>query len=272
MEIAVFFCYNMGKADILVLSGRNPDKMEQNKERINKYLAQAGVCSRREADALIDKGRVLVNGQPAMSGMKVSPADKIVVQGREIRGSAQKLVLAFYKPVGVVCTEKDRFADKKVLDYVKTKTRVTYAGRLDKESEGLMLLTNDGELIQRMMKGSEAHEKEYVVKVQSEVTDAFLEAMQNGVFLKDLNRTTKPCQIVKEGKYTFRIVLTQGMNRQIRRMCDSFGYKVKSLKRVRIMNITLGNLKTGEARKLTGEEAAALYRAVGMPVPEEFMN
>lgn len=240
-------------------------------ERLNKFLANAGLCSRRAADQLIEEGKVFVNGSPAMPGMKVSAADKVEIKGRQIKGSTEKILLAFYKPVGVTCTEKDKFAEKKILDYVKTRTRVTYAGRLDKQSEGLMLLTNDGELIQRLMKGANAHEKEYVVKVQEEITDAFLDRMRNGIYLKELERTTRPCTVTKEGKYTFRIILTQGMNRQIRRMCEACSYHVKALKRVRIMNVTIGQLKPGQSRMLTKEEIAALYLSVGMPVPGEFL-
>lgn len=252
---------------------------QQKAERINKYLAQAGICSRRQADELIAQEKVLINGQVAQNGMKVAPGDKVELIGgkeqkakKQIKGSAEKIVIAFYKPVGVTCTEKDKFADKKVLDYVKTKTRVTYAGRLDKESEGLMILTNDGDLIQRMMKGAEKHEKEYVVKVDKELTEEFVENMSRGVYLKDLDRTTRPCPVIMEGKYTFRIVLTQGMNRQIRRMCEAFGYKVKALRRVRIMSVELGKMKTGESRVLTGLECAKLYTAVGMQVPPEFLT
>lgn len=252
---------------------------EQKAERINKYLAQAGICSRRQADELIAQGKVQINGAIAQNGMKVMPGDKVELIGgkeqkakKEIKGSAEKIVLAFYKPIGVTCTEKDRFADKKVHDYVKTKTRVTYAGRLDKESEGLMILTNDGELIQRMMKGSQKHEKEYVVKVHKELTEEFIENMGKGVYLEDLDRTTRPCPVIMEGKYTFRIVLTQGMNRQIRRMCETFGYKVKALRRVRIMNIELGKMKAGESRILTKQESAMLYKSVGMPVPAELLK
>ena len=252
---------------------------QQKAERINKYLAAAGICSRRQADELIAQGKVLVNGQIAQNGMKVCPGDKVELIGgkeqkakKEIKGSADKIVLAFYKPIGVTCTEKDKFADKKVLDYVKTKTRVTYAGRLDKESEGLMILTNDGDLIQRMMKGAEKHEKEYVVKVHKELTEEFIENMRKGVYLEELDRTTRPCPVVMEGKYTFRIVLTQGMNRQIRRMCETFGYKVKALKRVRIMNVELGKLKPGQSRILTKQESSTLYRAVGMSVPAELLK
>ena len=251
---------------------------DQKAERINKYLAQAGICSRRQADVLVEQGKVLVNGKKAESGMRVFPGDKVELIGgkeqkakKEIRGRAEKIVLAFYKPVGVTCTEKDKFADKKVLDYVNTKTRVTYAGRLDKDSEGLMILTNDGELIQRMMKGVERHEKEYVVKVEKELTQTFIDDMASGVYLKELNRTTRPCRVIMEGKYTFRIVLTQGMNRQIRRMCETLGYKVKALKRVRIMSVELGKLNIGQSRVLSPQECYTLYTAVGMKVPSEFM-
>lgn len=248
------------------------EKINENAPiRLNKFLAQAGLCSRREADKLIEEGKVFVNGQVAKQGVKVAAADKVEIKGKQIKGSAEKLLLAFYKPVGVTCTEKDRFADKKVLDYVKARTRVTYAGRLDKESEGLMLLTNDGDLIQRLMRGANGHEKEYVVKVQEEITDEFLDEMQKGIYLKELDRMTRPCIVTKQGKYTFRIILTQGMNRQIRRMCEACGYHVKSLKRIRIMNVTIGTLKPGESRILDKAESAALYLSVGMPVPDELL-
>lgn len=241
-------------------------------ERINKFLAQAGVCSRRDADRLVDQGRVMVNGQIATSGMKVSETDRVTVNGKLIKSSEEKILLVFNKPIGVTCTEKDKFADKKILDYVKTRARVTYAGRLDKESEGLMLLTNDGDLIQKLMKGANRHEKEYVVKVTKEITDEFLEQMRAGVYLKELDQTTRPCVVTKDGAYTFHIVLTQGLNRQIRRMCGELGYQVKSLRRIRIMNLTIGKLKSGESRVLTKEESAKLYELVGMPVPAQFQS
>ncbi len=235
-------------------------------------MAQAGLCSRREADRLIEQGRVYVNGTVAGLGCLVDASDKVQIGKKEIKGAAQKVLIAFYKPVGVTCTEKDRFADKKILDYVKTKTRVTYAGRLDKDSEGLMLLTNDGELIQKLMRGAEKHEKEYVVKVEKEITPEFLEKMAGGIYLEELDRTTRPCKITQEGKYTFRIILTQGLNRQIRRMCQACGNRVKQLRRVRIMNITLGDLHSGQSRILTKEETAELYTLVGLQVPEQFQK
>lgn len=228
-------------------------------ERLNKYLASCGVCSRRDADRLIGEGRVFVNGQKASVGMQVSDQDKILVNGKPVHGKNEKVVLAYYKPVGVVCTERDRFADKKITDMVKFPVRVTYAGRLDKDSEGLLLLTNDGELIETMMRGSAGHEKEYVVKVDKEITDVFLKSLENGVFLPELNVKTKPCKTEMIGKYTFRIILTQGVNRQIRRMVKELGYHVYAIKRVRVVNIQLADLKPGQYRRIIGNELQTLY-------------
>lgn len=240
--------------------------------RLNKYLAQSGICSRRDADTLIEKGRVTINGKIATNGMKVLPGDQVSVNGKLIKSSTEKILLLFNKPIGVTCTEKDRFAEKKILDYVKSRERVTYAGRLDKDSEGLMLLTNDGDLIQKLMKGANRHEKEYVVKVQKEIKPEFLQSMEEGVYLKELDQTTRPCEIKQIGPYTFHIILTQGLNRQIRRMCETCKNPVKSLRRIRIMNLTIGTLKSGETRKLTKEESVALYQAVGMEVPMQFLQ
>ena len=232
--------------------------------RLNKYLAECGICSRREADKLIESGRVQVNGQPAVSGMQISETDFVEVDKKATRPVSARVVLAYNKPVGVTCTEKDRHAKKTIIEAVSYPVRLTYAGRLDKESDGLMIMTNDGELIQRMMKGANRHEKEYVVKVDKEITDRFLEEMARGVYLKELDETTRPCAMEKIGKYTFRIILTQGLNRQIRRMCECLGYKVRSLTRIRIMNIELKGLKTGEYRELKGEELSSLYRLCNM--------
>lgn len=232
-------------------------------ERLNKYLASCGICSRREADRLIAEGRVIVDGRIAETGMQVSEKNQITVNGKPVIGKNEKVVLAYYKPVGVTCTEKDRFADKKVTDMVKYPVRVTYAGRLDKDSEGLLILTNDGDLIDAMMKGDNGHEKEYIVKVNKEISDEFLAKMAGGVRLEELSVTTKPCQIEKIGKFTFRIVLTQGVNRQIRRMTKALGYQVNALKRVRVVNIELANLKPGQFRQVTGEELRVLYNSCG---------
>lgn len=237
---------------------------EQEKIRINKYLAMSGICSRRDADKLIEQGRVTINGRIAVMGDKVSDADTVLVGEKRARTEDKKVVLAFYKPQGVVCTEKDRHAEKIIMDMIHYPVRVNYAGRLDKDSEGLLLLSNDGELIQRMMKGSGSHEKEYVVKTDKAITKEFLEGMAEGVYLKELGITTKPCRLKQIGPYTFQIILTQGVNRQIRRMCSAFGYEVKHLKRIRVMNITLDKLQKGQFRELAEEELALLYEQCGL--------
>lgn len=237
--------------------------------RLNKYLAQCGICSRRDADKLIAEGKVQVNGHTAVQGQTVTAADEVKVHKNTVKGQLKKVVLAYYKPVGVICTEKDAHAEKKITDMISYPVRVTYAGRLDKDSEGLMLLTNDGDLINAMMRGANRHEKEYVVKVNNEITPDFLSKMAGGIYLKDLDLTTRPCELKQVGKFTFQIVLTQGVNRQIRRMCKACGYQVKSLKRIRIMNISLGDLRQGSYRELKGEELRALYRLSGLSQNEE---
>jgi len=236
--------------------------------RLNKYLAQCGICSRRDADKLIEQGRVSVNGQIAVNGMTVRETDDVRVNGKPVHGREGKKVLAFYKPVGVTCTERDAHAEKLISDIVKYPVRLTYAGRLDRDSEGLLLLTNDGDLIEAMMHGANRHEKEYLVKVNKEVTDAFLETMTTGIYLKELEVTTRPCIAERVGKYTFRIILTQGLNRQIRRMCLACGFRVETLKRVRVMNIELGALRPGQYRELGGNELASLYRGCGLAGPD----
>lgn len=232
--------------------------------RLNKYLASCGICSRREADRLIEQGRVQVNGETALMGQTVTAEDEIKVNKKLVQGRSKKVVLAYYKPIGVVCTEKDKYADKKVTDMIKYPVRVTYAGRLDKDSEGLLLLTNDGDLINAMMRGANRHEKEYVVKVDKKITPDFLSDMEKGVHLKELELTTRPCEIREIGPYTFQIILTQGVNRQIRRMCETLGYQVKSLKRIRVMSIKADGLKPGEYRELNSSEMEQLYRECKM--------
>lgn len=232
--------------------------------RINKYLAECGVCSRREADKLIEQGRVKVNGKTVTNGTQVQEQDQVEVNGKLLKAKVRKVILAYYKPIGVTCTEKDKYAKITVTEALSYKERLTYAGRLDKDSEGLLLMTNDGELIQRMMRAANFHEKEYVVKVNREITDQFVTDMSQGVYLKELDLMTRPCKVEKIGKYSFRIILTQGLNRQIRRMCECFGYRVESLKRVRVVNIELGKLKSGEYREITQEEKRKLYQICGM--------
>ncbi len=232
--------------------------------RLNKYLAQCGVCSRRDADKLIEQGTVLVNGSVARVGQTVAETDEIQVHKRVISARQQRIVLAYNKPIGVTCTEKDKYAEKIVTEMVHCKERVTYAGRLDKDSEGLLLLTNDGDLIQAMMKGSNKHEKEYVVKVDKKITPDFLIGLEQGVYLKDLDVKTRPCKTEGIGPYTFKIVITQGLNRQIRRMCGAYGYTVKGLKRIRVMNVCLGDIKLGDYRRLQEHELERLYGDCGL--------
>lgn len=239
-------------------------KQENETIRLNKYLAMCGVCSRREADRLIDEGKVSINGKAARMGQVVCEADVVCVDGKRVTGQEKKVVLAYYKPIGVTCSEKDEHAEKLVKDMIDYPIRVTYAGRLDRDSEGLLLLSNDGDLIQAMMKSSNNHEKEYVVSVYEKLTDEFLEKMSNGVFLEDLNVTTKPCKVEQMGERKFRIILTQGFNRQIRRMCRAFDYHVRALKRVRVMSVTLAGLRQGEYRELNQKETDKLYQACGL--------
>lgn len=234
--------------------------------RLNKYIASCGVCSRREADKLIASGRVTVNGQVPSQGMDISDSDTVELDGETISPRQDHICLAYYKPVGVVCTENDAHAKRTVIDDISFPERVTYAGRLDKDSEGLLLMTDDGNLIQAMMKGSNSHEKEYVVTVDRTLTLEFLEHMSRGVYLKELDRTTRPCKISRVSDFSFDIVLTQGLNRQIRRMCSALGYEVKTLKRVRVMTVSLSdhNLKPGQYVRLSSEEMAILYGAAGL--------
>ena len=230
--------------------------------RLNKFISSCGVCSRREADKLIADGRITVNGVIPSPGQDVSEADKICLDGKEITAKSQHNYLAYYKPVGVVCTTRDAHAKKTVIDDLGFSERVTYAGRLDRDSEGLLIMTDDGDLIQAMMKGSNKHEKEYEVTVNKDINGDFLKRMSLGVYLKELDRTTRPCTVTRTGKRSFNIVLTQGLNRQIRRMCHELGFEVVSLKRIRVMCVELKNhkIKAGEYEALTDEEIAKLYR------------
>lgn len=240
--------------------------MEKNQEtvRLNKYLAECGVCSRRDGDKLIASEKVTVDGRTAVMGERVTGMETIAVQGKILSGRNQKIVLAYYKPVGVTCTERDKYAEKTVTEEIGYPVRVTYAGRLDKDSEGLLLLSNDGELIRRMMKASEKHEKEYRVRTKQTLTEEFLQKMSGGVYLKELDVTTRPCTVEQIDRNTFRIVLTQGLNRQIRRMCRELGFDVTALKRVRVLSVALDGLAPGEYRELDREELQKLYQMTGM--------
>lgn len=227
--------------------------------RINKFLADAGVASRREADRLVAAGSVTINGIVAQNAMRVEDADEVCLKGKKIIRITEKHVVAYHKPVGVTCTKQDKHAKITIEDAISYPVALNYAGRLDRDSEGLLILTNDGELIERMMRGANGHEKEYIVRTDRKITDAFISGMQNGVYLPELDVMTKPCQVKQISGYTFRIILTQGLNRQIRRMCKVFGYEVRRLQRVRVMNVELGTLRAGELRRITGEELDTLY-------------
>ena len=227
--------------------------------RLNKFLSEAGVCSRREADRVIESGRVFVDGKRAETGMKVSSAQEIKVGKKVVSKGNEMVLLAVNKPVGIVCTEEKR-EKKNIIRFLNYPTRITYIGRLDKDSEGLLLMTNNGDIINKMMRAGNRHEKEYKVTVDKPITPEFIEKMGAGVPI--LDTVTRPCKIRQIGKYKFDIILTQGLNRQIRRMCEYFGYKVTRLERIRVMNITLGNLKPGEYRKVTEKELEELYELI----------
>lgn len=232
--------------------------------RLNKFLSEKGICSRREADRLVDEGKVMVNGVCAVMGQKVSSADEIVVDGKKVSTKQVKPVLiAVNKPAGIVCTTARFEGEKNIVDMVKYPTRIYPIGRLDKESEGLILMTNLGELANEISKASNSHEKEYVVTVNNQVTESFLDKMRRGMHLEELNADTMPCVCTKTGNREFHIILKQGLNRQIRRMCEACGYRVRELKRLRIMNIHLGSLPTGKYREITGEELSKLEKLAG---------
>ncbi|MBQ7841199.1 MAG: pseudouridine synthase [Lachnospiraceae bacterium] len=229
------------------------------KVRLNKYLSETGICSRRDADKLIEEGKVVVNGKIAEPGMRVNDLDRIEVEGKPCARREKKVVLAYYKPVGVTCTEKDKHAQVTIKDVLDYPVRVTYAGRLDRDSEGLLLMTNDGDLINGLMRAANYHEKEYLVRVNKPMSREFLKKMSEGVMLKELKVKTRPCFVKEESKFVFRIILTQGLNRQIRRMCKECGYTVVNIRRVRVANIMLGDLEPGKIRPVVGSELKELY-------------
>ena len=233
-------------------------------ERLNKWLSQMGVCSRREADRLIEAGKVLVDNRPASMGQKVTPGQKVVCNGKMVRVDRSQrprpVLLAVNKPKGIVCTTEKREKDN-IVDFIGYPERIYPVGRLDKDSEGLILMTNDGELMNEILKARNYHEKEYEVTINRPVTNVFLKQMSEGVEI--LDTVTRPCKVKRTGVYTFRIILTQGLNRQIRRMCEACGYRVRELKRLRIMNIHLGSLPTGKYREITGEELSKLEKLAG---------
>ena len=228
--------------------------------RLNKYLSDAGVCSRRAADAAIEAGEVTVNGEPAVMGMKVTVSDEVRFKGQIVSNVGKKnILLAYNKPAGIVCTAEKREKNN-IIEHINYPERIYPIGRLDKDSTGLILLTNQGDLVNKIMKAVNAHEKEYIVTVDKDITADFIKDMSSGVYLEELDVTTRKCRVTKTGSREFRIILTQGLNRQIRRMCQTFGYRVRTLKRVRIMNIELGNLKEDTYRDVNSKEIKELMK------------
>ena len=224
-------------------------------KRLNKYIADSGYCSRREADRLIQEGRVRLDGRVGVLGDRVLPGMAVAVDGKPLTGESEKVYLLLNKPRGIVCTADTR-EPMNVVDYLGYPKRVFPVGRLDKDSEGLLLLTSDGEIVNRILRAAGGHEKEYEVQIDRLVTAEFVRQMSGGVPI--LDTVTLPCQITQEDKFTFRLILVQGLNRQIRRMCEALGYRVLTLTRVRIMNVSLGRLKPGHWRNLTPAELETL--------------
>lgn len=236
--------------------------------RLNKYIAEAGIASRRGADRLIEDGEVLINGKRAVLGDKVFDGDAVTVSGKQVQpGAGGSVILVFNKPRGLTCTSDPGDRDN-VIDYIGYPRRIFTIGRLDKDSEGLLLLTNDGDLANRIMRSRYGHEKEYIVTVDREITRDFIKGMSSGVPI-DENTVTRRCKVSEIDPFTFRIILKQGLNRQIRRMCDYFGYNVLKLVRVRIININLGNLKTGLYRDLTKKEREELLAILAVSELED---
>ena len=228
--------------------------------RLNKYMSDAGFCSRREADRLIEEGKVFVDGEKAVTGMRVMPGQVITACGQTISPEEDLVLIAVNKPRGIVCTTDRKREKQNIVDFVGYPSRIYPVGRLDKDSEGLILMTNDGSLVNHILKARTFHEKEYIVKVNRPVTEAFLAGMSAGVPVPE--GVTRPCRVRKIDEHTFDIILTQGLNRQIRHMCEYFDYRVTQLKRIRIMNIRLGELKTGKWRHVTPEEIRELKNMI----------
>jgi 23S rRNA pseudouridine2604 synthase len=223
--------------------------------RLNKYISETGVCSRREADKWIEAGRVSLNGQPATLGTQVADGDEVRLDGKLIGHKKRQVYIALNKPVGIICTTEEHIEDN-IIEYVGYPERIFPVGRLDRDSEGLILLTNNGDIVNEILRSENNHEKEYVVTVDRPITDLSLSMLASGV--KIMGEMTKPSKVTRVNAQSFRIILTQGLNRQIRRMCSALGYKAQRLQRVRIMNIHLGDLRPGQWRHLTAAELAGL--------------
>lgn len=229
--------------------------------RINKAISDSGYCSRRQADALIEQGRVTLNEKIISLGDRAMPDDIIRVDGKEIKGNDSYVYIALNKPIGITCTT-DRRIEGNVVDFINHKERIFHVGRLDKPSEGLLLMTNDGDIVNKILRAGNEHEKEYIVKVNRPITEEFIRRMENGIPLHELETITKKCKVKRISRFAFNIILVQGLNRQIRRMCEYLGYEVLELKRIRIMNIEIGDLPTGKWRNLTSDELQGLKEAV----------
>lgn len=229
--------------------------------RLNKYLSESGICSRREADRLIEAGKVLVDGSVAAMGMKIRPDQKVICDGVSVGEKDRPVLLAVNKPRGIVCTTSTKDRAENIVEFLRYPIRIYPVGRLDKESEGLLLMTNQGELMDQILRARNGHEKEYRVTVDRPVTEEFLTRMAAGVPI--LDTVTRPCKVTKLGEREFGIILTQGLNRQIRRMCEALGYRVTRLCRIRIMNLTLGSLQPGAYREVSGDELSELKRRLG---------
>ncbi len=238
----------------IIVSNKNEIRDEV---RLNKYISETGFCSRREADKLIEQGRVKIDGVKATTGMKVSKGQSVSIDEKPLKVENELVYIALNKPVGITCTTESKIKGN-IVDFINHEKRIFPIGRLDKDSQGLIFMTNDGDIVNKILRAGNNHEKEYIVTVNKPITEEFIKGMSNGVPI--LGTVTKKCLVKKEGKNSFRIILTQGLNRQIRRMCEYFGYEVKKLERIRIMNVSLGNLKMGSWRYLTKKELAEINR------------
>jgi 23S rRNA pseudouridine2604 synthase len=238
------------------------DKEEQDGIRLNKFLSEAGIASRRGSDRIIEEGNVSINGRVAVLGDKVFQDDKVSVDGKEVERVKEDIILAFYKPEGITSTSSPDDEDN-IIDFIGYHKRIFSIGRLDKDSEGLLLMTNNGALADTIMRSRNEHEKEYIVRVNKDITKEFIARMSGGVLLDD-GKVTKKCSVEEIGPREFRIILRQGLNRQIRRMCGQLGYEVRNLKRIRVVNITLGDLKEGRYRDISKREREELYRQLGL--------
>lgn len=241
------------------MSQNQPQDTAGQAVRLNKFISDTGYCSRREADKLIDQGRVTINGQLPEMGVKVMPDDEVLVDDKPLRSKEQPIYIALNKPTGITCTTERHIKDN-IIDFIGHRKRIFPIGRLDKPSDGLIFLTNDGDIVNKILRAGNSHEKEYVVRVDKPITDEFIAKMASGVEI--LDTVTLPCKVTKETNFSFRIVLTQGLNRQIRRMCEALGYDVFKLRRVRIMNISIDGLPNGKWRYLTDAEIAEIHSLI----------